>query len=182
MVNITFDISVPALISGAIGGYISYIISKSLNRHSHQMNLRYDKYDDFVGTVNRIRDLIDIVYMETKMIFVNYSPGSSFEHKYMNRFNDILDLSTIFSQKVCDYGNLFDVNDFSYSDILNVHRPLLSIAMRMEYIKNHPESYNDEEEELRQHLSEFESSWDDLRPKLINIYRTAQKKMKKDYS
>ena len=182
MIDVTFEISISAIVSGAIGGYLSFLFSKKLNRRTHQMNLRYDKYDDFVITINRLRDYIDIVTQETKMEFLNYKRnGESRENRHMELFNEILEVASKLAVQVRDYGKLFNISEFDYSKVCEVHGAALNIAFKMRFIKQNPKAFDKEKEYIEEEYRKMEKLWAELRLELIEKSKCAYSVMQKDF-
>ncbi|KUO65734.1 MAG: hypothetical protein APF84_00275 [Gracilibacter sp. BRH_c7a] len=179
--EITFEISISALLSGAIGGLISYYLAIKLNKNSHQLALREEKFDDFTSSLNLLRDMLDIVIYDCKMQVLNYNEHNKiFEHRSMDLFNRIFDSASKSSTLVQNYGKLYEVQEFDYNETLLIHRIALNIAMRMNYYSSNPDHIKTEIEEIRSELVKLEEKWEIFRPKLIEMYSNAYEKRQKD--
>ena len=88
----TFDISVTALLSGAIGGIISQWLAKKVNKNSHQIAIREEKFDDFTNSLNHLRDMLDMVVQSCRLHVLNYDEYNFIvKHNAMELFNRIFD-------------------------------------------------------------------------------------------
>lgn len=177
----TFEISITSLLSGAIGGLLSYYLSNRLNKKAHQIALREEKFDEFTSTLNLLRDMLDIVIQDCRMQILNYDEHSLIvEHRTMNLFNRIYDIASKYSTLVNNYGKLFDVEEFDYNETLLIHGLALDIAMRINRFSSNSAQTKTEIKEIKRQLDELEQRWEIFRPKLIEMYRNAYRKRQKD--
>lgn len=183
MMNFSFEISVPALISGALGGLISYYLSKKLNKKTHQITLREKKYDEFSSAFNWLRDMYDIVIQDCRMQVINYDElGRKEEHRHMELFNKIHRQISKCSSLVYNYGKLFGVKNFNTYTATEIHSLALDLAMKMNYYCKNQEIENREFASILQKKEELEDKWDSFRPILLEISHCASKKRDKDLS
>lgn len=181
--NFSLEVLIPSLFSGAVGGWISYIISIKSNKKSHQVALREEKFGDFTGNINWLRDMIDIVMQSCKMQIVNYKEfGNIQKHRSIDLFNKIYSVSSKCDTLVRNYGAIYNVADFKYNEIEKIHSLLLDVAIRMNYYSEHPKDIDLEFKKLETKYKEAEIKWRKLRTELIAISNSASEMRQKDLS
>ena len=170
-----------SLISGALGGIISYYYSIKQTKLAHRITLREDKFDEFTRSIIWLKDMMDLVTSEVNFNIENYKENKILdEFKNFDLFNKISEHGSNCTALVLNYGKLYDVNDLTYSEITEVHGHALNIAMRMDYYARHKNETFKGFGEFVEEIQIMNIKWDLLRKKLISIYDSARQAREKD--
>jgi hypothetical protein len=178
--NIFYQI-LSLIFSGVVGGAIAFYYSSKLTKLEHRMVLREDKYDEFIKSINLLKDMIDVVTMEAStQLGIYMANEKAIESKYLDLFNKILEQGSKCVTLTQNYGFIYDAKDIAFDEIMEVHNSALNVTMQINHKAKNLNNFKIDLTLVIDDEKVMKEKWKELKNKLNEIIDSAAKKRKND--